>query len=274
VLTNSVIGPGWPGRWRRSDEQPRGGSCRCRRATRIGDEHHGRVDALSVRGQVGDDLDLVADVRDVDRLVNLRVGRREDTGCATAVERLACDVLFDVEAESSKYVVRTGPWLTWAIVTVAPGETTTGICCVSVEAAHWAFAGDVAVTVMTAGPEPTAVTTPVVALTVAWDGADVPNVMTAGAQPAGWTMPRRTVAVSKPNVWPRASESVFGWTVSDVMPAGSAPTLTVTACVRLVVEKPVPEPVAVTVIVATPGPTAVTTPVVALTVATDGVLLA
>jgi hypothetical protein len=49
--------------------------------------------------------------------------------------------------------------------------------------------------------------------------------------------------------------------------------LTVTPVVSDVVVKPVPVPVAVTVMVAMPGATAVTAPVVALTVATEALLV-
>lgn len=44
------------------------------------------------------------------------------------------------------------------------------------------------------------------------------------------------------------------------MAAGAADTVTVTPAVNAVVVKPVPDPLAVTVMVATPGATAVTTP--------------
>ena len=57
------------------------------------------------------------------------------------------------------------------------------------------------------------------------------------------------------------------------MPGGLATTVIADAEVSVVVVKPVPEPVTATVIVATPGATAVTTPVVALTVATAALLL-
>ena len=56
-----------------------------------------------------------------------------------------------------------------------------------------------------------------------------------------------------------------GDTVKPVNAGGAAVTFTVTPAVKADVVKPVPEPFAVTVIVAVPGATAVTTPDVAFT---------
>jgi hypothetical protein len=103
----------------------------------------------------------------------------------------------------------------------------------------------------------------VVAFTVATAGAVVPKVIVAAVAPAGCCAEATTVAVA-----PLASDNVAGVTLSDVIPVGSAVTVMAAAAVSVVVVKPVPEPVTDTVIVATPGATAVTTPVVAFTVAT------
>ena len=58
-----------------------------------------------------------------------------------------------------------------------------------------------------------------------------------------------------------------GCTVSDETPPGAIDTVTVVLAVKAVVVKPAPEPVAVVVMVAVPGATAVISPVAA-TVAT------
>ena len=62
---------------------------------------------------------------------------------------------------------------------------------------------------------------------------------------------------------------LVGCTVMPVNAGGAAETVTVTPAVKAAVVKPVPEPVAVTVMVAVPGATAVTTPVVGLTSAIE-----
>ena len=98
--------------------------------------------------------------------------------------------------------------------------------------------------------------------------ADDEYVMVAAGAPAGCT----TDDVSWP-VLPSARLSEVGCTVNDVIAFGAAVTFTVTPAVNAVVVKPVPEPLAVTVIVAVPGATAVTTPAV-VTVAIDALLVA
>ena len=61
-------------------------------------------------------------------------------------------------------------------------------------------------------------------------------------------------------VCPNASAKELGWTLSAVIPGTSADTVMVTAWLIVALAKPVPEPVAVTTMVATPGATADTTP--------------
>ena len=87
-----------------------------------------------------------------------------------------------------------GPCVTVWIVTFADGETVTGTSCVSVAAAKFALAADVAVTVITAVPGATAVTTPA-AVTVATPGAVVPYVIVAVAAPAGCVAEAASCAV-------------------------------------------------------------------------------
>ena len=130
----------------------------------------------------------------------------------------------------------------------------------TVEAAKDAFAGDVAVTVITAvpGATPVTVTWPldgVTATTVATAGLFVPNVMTAAAAPVGCCAEPTSGAVE-----PTAIDSDDGCTVKPVDGRRSRRHVDRHASRQRRRVKPVPEPVAVTVMVAVPGATAVTTP--------------
>jgi len=126
----------------------------------------------------------------------------------------------------------------------------------------------VANTVMVAVPGATPVTTPL-AFTIAMLGLLVVYVYdtaTAALALAG-------VGVSW-TVCPAATEGVVGASVTPFIAFGNEVTVTSAVAVRAVVVKPEPLPVAVTVIVALPGATPVTTPVLALTVATLGAFVA
>jgi hypothetical protein len=108
----------------------------------------------------------------------------------------------------------------------------------------------VAVTRIDALPGATAVITAVFpgpAVTVATALFVLSYAMDAAGAPAGcWT-----VVASWP-VRPVSSDSAPGFTLSDEIASGAADTLIATDAVRVADAKPVPEPVAVTVIVATP----------------------
>jgi len=146
----------------------------------------------------------------------------------------------------------------------ARGDTVTATDDRSSVAAKFVLAADLAITVMIVVPGATVDTTPVVELTVATSVLAETYSNVAAVAPVGW------LAVAPIcDVPPIASEIADGVTLSDVIPVGSAVTVTTAAAVSVVVVKPVPEPVTATVIVVTPGATVVKTPVVAFTVATD-----
>ena len=145
------------------------------------------------------------------------------------------------------------------IVTFAVGETVIVTSCVRVVAASVAVPADVAVTVICALPGDTAVTKPLL-VTCATDVAFDENVGVGTVMPGA--------AVTTAEIWrvvPTAISMFVGWTVRPVNDGGAAVTLIVTPAVNCVVVKPAPDPLAVTVMVAVPGATAVTTPVVGLT---------
>ena len=152
-------------------------------------------------------------------------------------------------------------------------ETTTGILLRSVEAAHWASPENVAVTVMTAGPEPTAVTRPF----GRGDGGGGRSRRTEGetlrAQHRGLDDAAANRGGVEVNVCRGPAESDVGWTVSD-RDAGRKRADIDRHGLLSVVWRARARARGRHVMVAMPGPTAVTTPVVAFTVATDGVLVA
>ncbi len=148
------------------------------------------------------------------------------------------------------------------IVGMPEDATVTATVAVTLDAAKLAFPADAAVTVIVAEPEATAVTTPAL-LTVATLGAVVPYEMLAVGAPLGCV----TEAV-RLRVWPTTTLTELGDTATAVTAIGNCATVTSTVVVTLDAEKfAFPADAAVTVIVADPAPTAVTTPA-PLTVAT------